>query len=306
MGGCGGALIAPDIVLFAAHCGVYFEGNNILIGSYNKGTADAGAQGAFCEEYWEDPKFDGFLLNYDFALCKLNRPVTIDQDTVILELNFEDEVPAAEENLIVMGQGLLEDGGNVATVLNHVTVPYITNDQCNLPNRYNGGITDDMLCAGNPDLGGKDSCQGDSGGPIIQSIMRDGKIVHKHVGVVSWGIGCALVNYPGVYSRTSKRAEWILTTMCNDLNSISDACPDKNILECDGKELSIKDPNPHGKPNDNSHGKPHCKPNPKPHGKPNDNSHGKPHWKPNPKPHGKPNNNPHGKPNNNAHDKSNP
>jgi len=185
MGGCGGALIAPDIVLFAAHCGVQFEGKRILIGSYNKGTADAGAQGAFCEEYWEDPKFDGFLLNYDFALCKL-RPVTIDQDTVILELNFEDEVPAAEENLIVMGQGLLEDGGNVATVLNHVTVPYITNDQCNLPNRYNGGITDDMLCAGNPDLGGKDSCQGDSGGPIIQSIMRDGKIVHKHVGVVSW------------------------------------------------------------------------------------------------------------------------
>ena len=38
-------------------------------------------------------------------------------------------------------------------------------------NSYNGQITDSMICAGIPDVGGMDACQGDSGGPIV-SLVR--------------------------------------------------------------------------------------------------------------------------------------
>ena len=77
-----------------------------------------------------------------------------------------------------------------------------------------------MICAGRPfsvvrcimrahyfflikgyDAGGKDACQGDSGGPLA--------INGTLVGVVSWGYGCAVPSYPGVYSRVAVVADWI-------------------------------------------------------------------------------------------------
>ena len=49
--------------------------------------------------------------------------------------------------------------------------------------------------------------QGDSGGPM--SVRReDGR--YQLSGVISWGIGCAEKNQPGVYTRISKFKEWIL------------------------------------------------------------------------------------------------
>jgi trypsin len=60
----------------------------------------------------------------------------------------------------------------------------------------NGEITNNMMCARDTD---KDSCQGDSGGPLYDS---ENNVL---VGVVSFGIGCADSNYPGVYARVSSQ-----------------------------------------------------------------------------------------------------
>jgi secreted trypsin-like serine protease len=62
-----------------------------------------------------------------------------------------------------------------------------------------------MICAGFEE-GGRDSCQGDSGGPMF---MKNEEQKIEHVGIVSWGIGCARPDYPGVYTQTSHFVDWV-------------------------------------------------------------------------------------------------
>ena len=60
-----------------------------------------------------------------------------------------------------------------------------------------------QFCAGE---GGIDACQGDSGGPIVR---RDAGGAPVQAGIVSWGVGCARPDSPGVYMRVSAYADWI-------------------------------------------------------------------------------------------------
>ena len=57
-----------------------------------------------------------------------------------------------------------------------------------------------MFCAGFED-GGRDACQGDSGGPLVLNNVQ--------IGIVSWGIGCALPFLPGVYADVGNLRNWI-------------------------------------------------------------------------------------------------
>ena len=79
------------------------------------------------------------------------------------------------KELRVSGWGVTSETGGTPTVLHQVTVPGITNSQCN--QLYPRRITNQMLCAGNVEDGGVDSCQGDSGGKateikIILSLIK--------------------------------------------------------------------------------------------------------------------------------------
>ena len=62
-----------------------------------------------------------------------------------------------------------------------------------------------QICAG---AGGVDSCQGDSGGPLMLRNYEDGPV---QIGVVSWGLGCARPDSPGIYMRVSAYSGWIST-----------------------------------------------------------------------------------------------
>jgi trypsin len=227
MSWCGGMLIAPQVVMTAAHCGD-FTGQTVVVGEYDK-TDDSSGQQRVCTKHIIDPKYDDYSTNYDFALCYLGEPIDITSDParVTLKLNQDATVPADGEELQVTGFGDLASGSETyPTTLREALVPYLTNAKCNDYSSYSGQITDAMMCAGF-DEGGIDSCQGDSGGPIIsRTDLGDGKYEDILVGVVSWGYGCALAETPGVYARVSSNIPWIQEVVCNewDLSASSEFC----------------------------------------------------------------------------------
>lgn len=241
--GCAGAMISSDVVLFAAHCGNLFLNHQLNVGGYRLNSADEGAQPRFCDVWIPDEKYatgcapgKRTFINWDFALCKLDKPVDLDNNgnnnnnprSIGVALNFEESVPQVGNDLRVMGFGDTDPNFPFVEpeIIQEVAVPYVTNAVCNEPNRYDGEITDQMLCAGVTDVGGKDACQGDSGGPIVlRTTDSSNQVVDEIVGVVSWGIGCAQAQYPGVYSRVSQNTDWIVEKSCDDLQTDADFCP---------------------------------------------------------------------------------
>jgi secreted trypsin-like serine protease len=90
--------------------------------------------------------------------------------------------------------------------LREVKVPLVSRAACNSLRSYAGFVSARMICAGLP-AGGKDSCQGDSGGPLLVK-GPDGKF-DLQAGIVSWGAGCALPHFYGVYSRLAALGAWV-------------------------------------------------------------------------------------------------
>ena len=210
---CGGSLIARDVVLSAAHCDSGGDGNyNAVVGRHAHDDNDGQELGV--KKALPHPEYDWLNTDNDFLLIFLNEAAS--DDINIVKLNGDAATPDIGAAVTVMGWGDIDptdEGQMLASELMEVEVNTITNEECESSDgdygSYQGSITSNMLCAKDA---GEDSCQGDSGGPLI---IRGGDASEDvQVGVVSWGIGCASEDYPGVYARVSSQYEWIRAEVC--------------------------------------------------------------------------------------------
>jgi len=134
-----------------------------------------------------------------------------------VKLNHNPTTPEESAPVTVMGWGDIDpsDGQELSDSLMEVEVNVISNKECDDSDgkfgSYKDSITSNMLCA-REEGGGEDSCQGDSGGPLVIKGAKASEDIQ--VGVVSWGIGCASKDYPGVYSRVSAQYDWIKSEVC--------------------------------------------------------------------------------------------
>lgn len=191
--GCGGALYTADIVLTAAHC-VGATGNNTSIG-VTAGVVDLQDSNRITRTSTYVYRAPGYNnpSGDDWALIKLNAPITGQALLPIATTTDYDN-----GTFTVAGWGAATEGGGQQRYLLKATVPFVTDAQCQ--QAYSDLVPSEEICAGNWTSGGVDTCQGDSGGPMFR---RDNNNAWIQVGIVSWGIGCARPQNPGVYTQVS-------------------------------------------------------------------------------------------------------
>nr|WP_312892349.1 serine protease [Allostreptomyces psammosilenae] len=198
---CGGTLVAEDKVVTAAHCVTSSSGEIVrrpdLAVIVDRGDLES-TQGREVpvSGVWVDPWYDPAADSRDVAVLTLAEPL-VGHETLPLVPAGDEDYYAPGTPATVLGWGDTTGGGRYADSLHAATVPVVADSEC--ARAYPGGRqgtfdATTMVCAGE-EAGGVDACQGDSGGPLV--------IGGRLAGIVSWGAGCALADYPGVYTRIS-------------------------------------------------------------------------------------------------------
>ncbi|XP_052739973.1 chymotrypsin-2-like [Bicyclus anynana] len=189
---CGGAVISRRHLVTAAHCviGAEKEHIKVVVGTTD---LDYGGLDYNVELIHIHEKYNISLKLNDIAILRIKG--LFDLDKVIRleykELNEHDTV-------ILSGFGAKEPNGESSRRMYAINLTVLNQETCKYAMRHTREVFDSMLCTFTRI--GQGGCHGDSGGPLTRN--------YKLVGIVSWGIPCA-VGFPDVHTRISSHVSWI-------------------------------------------------------------------------------------------------
>lgn len=163
---CGGSIITARKIVTAAHCTFVVKILSRLSLRAGSSRPDAGGVLVSAEKIYENPNFNRpTLFNNDIALILLREALVF--GPAIGAISIGDGKPPTNAIVTVSGFGATKVNENRTSDLHSVDVNVVEQTVCakhylNYPGKNK--VTDNMLCAGLIDVGGKDACVGDSGG----------------------------------------------------------------------------------------------------------------------------------------------
>ncbi|SPP86292.1 trypsin alpha-3 [Drosophila guanche] len=202
---CGGALIAANKVLTAAHC-LYNNGRKryrrpseliVVMGTLNRYEHPNGTIVSEVSSMAYMNTFSPDSMRDDVGVLFLRKGLIRPNPFSVAPIQLARQVTPAGRVCQVAGWGRTEQS-TLSNILMTANVSTIREQTCR--SIYKSGLLPGMMCAGRLQ-GGTDSCQGDSGGPLV----HEGRVI----GVVSWGYGCAEPGLPGVYVDVQYYQQWI-------------------------------------------------------------------------------------------------
>jgi len=218
---CGGSVVSRHYVVTAAHCLTTFSKPKwlyVVAGAHSLKEKDRYEQKVKVEQVIIHPGYNENDISYnDIALLKLETPLEFNNGIQPICLPKASQAWGADDTFLLSGWGSLlgsdydKHGLPVESEVNkypeqlqQVLVPYYDHEKCAKLIYYRKSIHDKVICAGFEE-GGRDACGGDSGGPLATRVNGKWTLA----GVVSWAVGCAGTNRPGVYTDVAKYRYWI-------------------------------------------------------------------------------------------------
>jgi secreted trypsin-like serine protease len=209
---CGATLVAERWVLTAAHCLFSSQGLRTLpsqlrvIEGIRNLANDVPEEEISVTNIVIHPQYNNRINvpPFDIALLELGSAL----NAPVVNLFAGDPATRNGTTSYIAGWGAIryidENNATYPSQLQDASLPIVPLARCNSIISYQGLITHRQICAGLND-GGIDSCAGDSGGPLF--IIEDGEIIQ--LGITSYGNGCALPNFYGVYTSVSHLIPWL-------------------------------------------------------------------------------------------------
>jgi secreted trypsin-like serine protease len=201
---CGGAVVAPQAIVTAAHCVSDASANDLDVLTGQTELDGTGGQRIQVAAIRVHPGYSSRTSHDDIAVLLLKTPTTA---TPLAVAGRGDAALAdAGREVLIEGWGATGNGGGGSNTLLEGTQVVRANPRCE---RSWVELFDarTQFCAVGADAGIPDTCPGDSGGPLVAT---GGDGVPRLVGVVSFGGNeCGVSEPPGVYTRVSAFAGWV-------------------------------------------------------------------------------------------------
>ncbi|XP_041974874.1 trypsin CFT-1-like [Aricia agestis] len=198
---CAGSILTNRAILTAAHCvaGELPSRWRMRVGSSfaNSGGAIHNVNQVIIHQNYDARTYDS-----DIAILKPASTIAFNSNVRAGSIAGANYNLQDNQAVWAIGWGSTYFGGGPSEQLRHVQMWTVNQGICQ--SRYAAlsySITDNMVCSGWLDVGGRDQCRDDAGGPLLHNNVI--------VGVCSWGHECGLARYPGVNTRVSKFTTWI-------------------------------------------------------------------------------------------------